>query len=120
VPLGVTNPAVLRLATAMRAEAPHVGGEISEMRTRDLGAGGQMLQAICLNHPRRVICENVPDPSLLGTGEHGATRLAERTGMGQRRSAGSSLLAQPVLVAELPSEQRRRVGRDGRRGLVPE
>jgi hypothetical protein len=107
VPLGITDPAVLRLATPMRSEAPDVGGKISEMRPRDLGAGGQMLQAISLNHPRRVICQNVSDPSLLGTGEHGATRLAGRAGLGRRRSAGSSLLAQRVLVAELPSEQRR-------------
>ena len=43
-----------------------------------------MLQAIRLEGPRRVIPEDVADPSLLGTGEHGAAMVAERAGMGQR------------------------------------
>jgi len=42
-----------------------------------------MLQAIRLDGPRRVIREDVADPSLLGTGEHGATIVAERHRVGQ-------------------------------------
>jgi hypothetical protein len=41
-----------------------------------------MLQAICLVGPRQVIPEDVADPSLLGTGEHGAAVVAERAEVG--------------------------------------
>jgi len=48
------------------------------MSGRDLRGGGQMLKAIRLDDPRRMIGEDVADPSLLGTGEHGG-RYRSRT-----------------------------------------
>ena len=63
---GVADAAVLRLATAVRAETPHVGREVAEKAIGDLGASGQVLQAIGPDDARRVICQNVSDPSLLG------------------------------------------------------
>jgi hypothetical protein len=54
------------------------------MFARDLHCGGQMFQAIRLDDPRRMVAENVADPGLLGTGEHGAAMVAERAGVGQR------------------------------------
>jgi hypothetical protein len=63
-------------------ESPDEGREIREMGGWDLGGGGQMLQAICLDGPRQVIPEDVADPSLLGTGEHGAAMVAERAEVG--------------------------------------
>jgi hypothetical protein len=53
------------------------------MSGRDLHGGGQVLEAIRLDGPRRVIGEDVADPGLLGTGEHGAAMVAERTEVGQ-------------------------------------
>ncbi len=50
----------------------------------DLCGGGQMLQAIRLDGPRRVIGEDIVEPGLLGTGEHGAAMVAERAGQGQQ------------------------------------
>jgi hypothetical protein len=64
--LGMADAAVLRLATAVGAETPHVGGEVAEEAIGDLGASGQVLQAIGPDDARRVICQNVSDPSLLG------------------------------------------------------
>ena len=46
--------------------------KIREMGDRDLYGGGQVLEAIRLVGPRRVIGEDVADPGFLGTGEHGA------------------------------------------------
>ena len=42
--------------------------KIREMGDRDLYGGGQVLEAIRLDGPRRVIGEDVADPGLLGTG----------------------------------------------------
>jgi hypothetical protein len=48
----------------------------------DLCGGGQMLQAIRLDDPRQVIPEDLSDPGLLGTGEHGAAMVAEQPRVG--------------------------------------
>ena len=48
------------------------------MAGRDPRGGGQTLQAIRLDHPRCVVGEDLSDPSLLGTGEHGTAIPADR------------------------------------------
>jgi hypothetical protein len=53
------------------------------MAGRDLHGGGQMLEAIRLDGPRRVIRQDVSDPGLLGTGEHGGGIVAEERGLDQ-------------------------------------
>jgi hypothetical protein len=74
--LGLTGPVL--------PKSPDEGREICEMGGGDLCGDGQMLQAIRLDGPRRVIGEDLSDLSLLGTGEHGAAMVAERAGEGQR------------------------------------
>jgi len=60
------------VAGPARSEVPDEGCKVREMSGRDLCGGCQMLQAICRKRPRRVIPEDLSDPSLLGAGEHGA------------------------------------------------
>ena len=54
------------------------------MGDRDLYGRGQMFEAIRLDGPRRVTSEDVADPGLLGTGEHGTAMVSERAEGGQR------------------------------------
>jgi hypothetical protein len=61
------------------------------MPGRDLGGGGQMFEAIRLDGPGWVIAQDVPDPSLLGTGEHGAAIVAERAAVGQQAEVTPAL-----------------------------
>jgi hypothetical protein len=83
MPVSVTYAAVLSLAGSVGPEIPDQGREVREMRERDLCACCQMLQAICGRRPRSVCPENLSDPGLLGTGEHGAGIVAERAEVGQ-------------------------------------
>ena len=82
MPARTAGAPVLSLAGPVLPEFPDEGREIREMGGWDLGGGGQMLQAICLDGPRQLIPEDVADPSLLGTGEHGAAMVAERAEVG--------------------------------------
>lgn len=83
MPTGTTGAPVLGPAGPGRPEIPDEGRKIREMGDRDLYGGGQVLEAICLNDPRRMIGEDLANPSLLGAGEHGAAMVAERVGVGQ-------------------------------------
>jgi len=76
---------VAGLAGAVLSQAPNERRQAGQMSGRDLHGGGQVLEAIRLDGPRRVIGEDVTDPGLLGTGEHGAAMVAEREGLGQAR-----------------------------------
>jgi hypothetical protein len=71
VRVGVTEASLLGLAGPMLPEDPDEGGEVSEMRSRDQRGGGQVLQAIHLDGPWRVIRQGVSNPGFLGAGEHG-------------------------------------------------
>ena len=82
MPARTAGAPILSLAGPVLPEFPDEGREIREMGGWDLGGGSQMLQAICLDGPRQVIPEDVADPSLLGTGEHGAAMVAERAEVG--------------------------------------
>src|SRR5512142_70120 len=75
---GVTGAAVAGLAGPVLPQAPNERCQVGQMSGRDLHGGGQMFEAIRLDGPRRVIGEDVADPGLLGTGEHGAAMVAER------------------------------------------
>jgi hypothetical protein len=79
----VTDAPVLSLAGPVLAKTSDEGSKVREMPGRDLHGGGQMLQAVHLDGPRRVIPEDLSNPSLLGTGEHGAAIVTERAAMGQ-------------------------------------
>ena len=68
----------------MLPQAPNECRQVCQMARRDPHGGGQVLEAIGLDGPRRVINEDLSDPGLLGTGEHGAAMVAERTEVGQR------------------------------------
>jgi hypothetical protein len=59
------------MAGAVLPETPNEHRQVRQMSGRDLGGGGQMLQAIRLGNPGRVIAEDLSDPNLLSTGEHG-------------------------------------------------
>ena len=83
MPTGTTGAAVLGPAGPGRPEIPDEGRKIREMGDRDLYGRSQMFEAIRLDGPRRVIGEDVADPGLLGTGEHGAGMVAECAGVGQ-------------------------------------
>ena len=83
MPARTAGAPVLSLAGPVLPEFPDEGREIREMGGWDLGGGGQMLQAICLDGPRRVIDEDVADPGLLGAGEHGGGIVAEERGLDQ-------------------------------------
>lgn len=82
--VGITDAAGAGLASAVLPEAPNERRQVGQMPRRDLHSGSQMLQAIGLDGPRPVIGEDVADPGLLATGEHGAAMVAERAGVGQR------------------------------------
>ena len=73
-----------------------------------------MLQAERRDGPRRVIREDVADPSLLGTGEHGAAIVAEQHRVGQLGlrlpAAGAASRGRLILFARIV---RRRVGYHG-------
>jgi hypothetical protein len=84
VRVDITGATVAGLASAVLPEAPNERRQVCQMFARNLHCGGQMFQAIRLDDPRRTVAENVADPSLLGTGEHGAAMVAERAGVGQR------------------------------------
>jgi hypothetical protein len=79
----------------MLSQAPNERGQVGQMSGRDLHGGGQVLEAIRLDGPRRVIGEDVADPGLLGTGEHGAAMVAEGAEVGQ---------PPPRLLAESPED----------------
>ena len=83
VRVGVTEASVLGLAGAMLAQAPNERRQVCQMSGRDLHGSGEVLEAIRLDDPRRVIAEDLSNPSLLGTGEHGAAMVAERAEVGQ-------------------------------------
>jgi len=81
VPLGITHASGPRLAVAVFPEGPEEGREVGGVAGWDLGGGCQMLQAVRLDDPWRVTCEDVSNPGLLSTGEHGAPILAEGLGL---------------------------------------
>jgi len=83
VRVGVTDAPILGLAGPALPEAPDKGRKIREMPGRDLRSSGQMFEAIHLDGPRRVIRQDVSDPGLLGTGEHGGGIVAEERGLDQ-------------------------------------
>ncbi len=83
VSVGVTEAPILGLACRVLPVDPDEGGEVREVRQRDL-RGGKVLQAVHLDSPWRVIRKGVPDPGLLGAGEHEAAIVAERAGLGQQ------------------------------------
>jgi len=85
VPARTTGTPVAGLAGAVLSQAPNERRRAGQMSGRDLHGGGQVLEVIRLDGPRRVIGEDVTDPGLLGTGEHGAAMVAEREGLGQAR-----------------------------------
>jgi hypothetical protein len=75
--VSVTDAPVLRLAGPVLPKTSDKGRKVRVMPGRDLRRSGQMLQAIHLDGPRRVIAEDLSNPSLLATGEHGAAIVAE-------------------------------------------
>jgi hypothetical protein len=68
--VGVTDAPVLSLAGPMLPKTSDEGRKVREMPGWDLRSVGQMLQAVRLDGPRRVIAEDLSNPSLLGTGKH--------------------------------------------------
>jgi hypothetical protein len=72
--VGVADPTVAGMAGAVLPETPNEHRQVRQMSGRNLGGGGQMFQAIRLDDPGRVIAEDLSNPNLLSTGEHG--RLA--------------------------------------------
>ncbi len=83
MPVGITNATDLPLALAPLMQAAHEGGEVGPMPQRGRRGDRQMLEAERLDGPGRVIRQDVTDPSLLGTREHGAAIVAERARLGQ-------------------------------------
>jgi hypothetical protein len=123
VPTGTTGAPVLGPAGPGRPEIPNEGRKIREMGDRDLYGGGQVLEAIRLDDPRRVIAEDPSNPSLLGTGEHGAAMVAERAEVGQPPPAPCRVSGGPVQDRELEVRMRPaavpcQTAESGRRAMV--
>ncbi len=72
MPVGITKAPDLPLARAPLMQAPHEGGQVGRVCARDLRGAREVLKAERLDGPRRVVRQDVTDPSLLGTGEHAA------------------------------------------------
>ncbi len=77
MPGGVTDAAILGLAGPVLPEGPDEGRQVCKMAKRDLDSDREVLKAVRLDGPRRVTSEDLSDPSLLGTGEHGGATVAE-------------------------------------------
>src|SRR5258707_8078171 len=93
--IGVTDTPVLSLAGPVLSQAPNEHRQVCQMSGRDLDGSGQMFEAIRLDGPRRVIGEDVADPSLLGTGEHGRRYRSRTAPRGPVRASSPSRVPRP-------------------------
>jgi hypothetical protein len=84
MPVGITEAAEASLAVAPLVLGSDEDGEICHMPGRDLGRGREMLEAVGLDDPGRAAPEDSSGSTFLGTGEHGAAIVAERSGLGQQ------------------------------------
>jgi hypothetical protein len=71
VPARATGAAELGQAGPICSEVPDEGREVREMCGWDLCGAREMLQAVHRKAPRRTLPEDLSDPGLLGSGEHG-------------------------------------------------
>ncbi len=71
MPVSIAEPPDVAQTRAMPTQGADEGGEVGCVRPWDLGRGRKMLQAERLDGPRRVVRQDIADPSLLGTREHG-------------------------------------------------
>ncbi len=71
MPMGIAESPDVTQARTMPTQRADDGGKVGYVRPWDVGCGRKMLQAERLDGPRRVIRQDIADPSLLGTREHG-------------------------------------------------
>ena len=108
VPAQATDAPEVGRAGAARSEVPDERRKVREMCGWDLCGGRKVLEAVQREGPQRAISEGLSNPSLLGTGEHGAAIVAEERLRGLGASAPPPHLHLHGLDLEGPCPRRGR------------
>ncbi len=84
----VAHTSVLRRALPVLTKSPDEGREVREMPWWDRGSSGEVLQAVRLNGPRRVIRQDPPSRTAAGYRVYGPETLATLAFVAQARRLG--------------------------------